>query len=91
MLASQAYLQSDVWQHLPKSETDMTSDAQILASSASARETSRGAGGSSPLASTPGGAVGSSPVPDTADPRRWLTLLILLLAAFMNLLDGNYE
>jgi EmrB/QacA subfamily drug resistance transporter len=24
---------------------------------------------------------------DTADPRRWLTLLILLLAAFMNLLD----
>jgi MFS family permease len=26
-------------------------------------------------------------MPDTADPRRWLTLLILLLAAFMNLLD----
>ena len=46
----------------------MTSDAQILASSASARETSLGA-------------VGSSPLADTADPRRWLTLLILLLAA----------
>ena len=71
----------------------MTSDAQILASSASARETSRGAGGSSPLASTArgaggrppgshsGGAVGSSPLPDTADPPCWLTLLILLLAA----------
>jgi len=54
----------------------MTSDAQILASSASARETSQGA-------------VGSSPLADTADPRRWLTLLILLLAAFMNLLDKN--
>ena len=24
---------------------------------------------------------------DGADPRRWLTLIILLLAAFMNLLD----
>jgi hypothetical protein len=31
----------------------------------------------------------SSPLADTADPRRWLTLLILLLAAFMNLLDGK--
>jgi len=27
---------------------------------------------------------------DGADPRRWLTLIILLLAAFMNLLDGSY-
>src|SRR5260370_37947549 len=27
------------------------------------------------------------PASDGADPRRWLTLIILLLAAFMNLLD----
>ncbi len=26
---------------------------------------------------------------DSPDPRRWLTLVILLLAAFMNLLDGS--
>jgi hypothetical protein len=26
---------------------------------------------------------------DSADPRRWLTLTILLLAAFMNLLDKS--
>src|SRR5215470_8438115 len=45
----------------PRSETDMTSDAQILASPASPRE--------------------------DVDPRRWLTLVVLLLAAFMNLLD----
>jgi EmrB/QacA subfamily drug resistance transporter len=44
-----------------KAETDMTSDAQILAP--------RGAGD------------------EGVDPRRWLTLIILLLAAFMNLLD----
>ena len=43
----------------------MTSDAQILASPASA-----------------GTSLGEEP-----DPRRWLTLVILLLAAFMNLLD----
>ena len=60
----------------------MTSDAKILASSASARENA-GVEGSSPQASTAGG---SSPQAST-DPRRWLTLLILLLAAFMNLLD----
>ena len=28
---------------------------------------------------------------DSADPRRWLTLTILLLAAFMNLLDGRHS
>jgi hypothetical protein len=26
---------------------------------------------------------------ESTDPRRWLTLVILLLAAFMNLLDGT--
>ena len=47
--------------YLLEAETDMSSDAQILA---------------------PPGAAG-----DAVDPRRWLTLIILLLAAFMNLLD----
>src|SRR6266566_1877779 len=93
------------WQHLPRSETDMTSDAQtsdaqILTPSASPREKAGGTGGSSPQASTAGGTGGSSPQASTADstggsspqastadPRRWLTLVILLLAAFMNLLD----
>ncbi|MGN6795325.1 MAG: DHA2 family efflux MFS transporter permease subunit [Streptosporangiaceae bacterium] len=59
----------------------MTSDAQILASQAPAREKAEGAGRSSLQASPAGGASG------TVDPRRWLTLLILLIAAFMNLLD----
>jgi EmrB/QacA subfamily drug resistance transporter len=47
--------------YLQEAETDMTSDAQILAP--------QGAGD------------------EGVDPRRWLTLIILLLAAFMNLLD----
>ena len=49
----------------------MTSDAEILASPASA-------------GTSPGTAPG-----EAADPRRWLTLVILLLAAFMNLLDKS--
>ncbi|MDR2983716.1 MAG: MFS transporter, partial [Nocardiopsaceae bacterium] len=47
----------------------MNPDAEILASSASARENA--------------GAPGA----EGTDSRRWLTLVILLLAAFMNLLD----
>jgi EmrB/QacA subfamily drug resistance transporter len=65
----------------------MNSDAQILASQASQREQAGRAAGSSRQATTAAGSGGSSPVTNTADPRRWLTLLILLLAAFMNLLD----
>ncbi len=59
----------------------MTSDAKILASSASARENAGAEGSSSRQARRR-----ISPQAST-DPRRWLTLLILLLAAFMNLLD----
>ncbi len=49
----------------------MTSNGQILAGQGSPREDP----------------TGSCPPGDTADRSRWLTLVILLLAAFMNLLD----
>ena len=52
----------------------MTSDGEILAPQASPRERT----------ASPGELSAETTVPD---PRRWLTLVILLLAAFMNLLD----
>ncbi|HEX2321228.1 MAG TPA: MFS transporter [Streptosporangiaceae bacterium] len=58
----------------------MNPDGQILASSLPGRENPGRARGSSALTSTAEDA-------SRADSRRWLTLVILLLAAFMNLLD----
>ncbi len=52
----------------------MTSDPQILAPNGGAQ------GGRPPRAAEPTAG-------DQVDPRRWLTLIVLLLAAFMNLLD----